>query len=340
MKTRRPRSNADKCIKPPSAMNILLGANRVLRQNFSSFIPLKALNLPLKGLMRKFIQRFGPTSLVPKRRECMTNGMIRTLSSLPVGFDLGPLRGHDPTSLLGKSWRGAVAMSASAGFRKAEMFSSNAETFFLKWNLVSWIINGKGECNPSDAQLQSLSCEDFVVVTPPPSKADQFNTVFGALPIYLPFKCERRNAAQALQELALAVGPAHRAPAAHKAVFVDNNKQALQGSVMSSALYSVMKAITGSEYTAKLYTWHSFRSYLATALFAANVKPLTIQAMLRWQTEESLRAYSRLSRHQAAKHLESAANAVIASMQTANVLYEEFEFFLQMQRMVENMNDN
>jgi hypothetical protein len=163
--------------------------------------------------------------------------------------------------------------------------------------------------------------------------------VWGALPIYLSFSSERRNAAQALQELALAVGLAHRAAIAKKAVFVDSNEQTLQGSIMASALYTVMKAITGSEQTAKLYTWHSFRSYLATALFAAGVKPLTIQAMLRWQTEESLRAYSRLSRHQAAKHLESAANAVVASVQTANVpLYEEFQLFLQMQKTVENMS--
>ena len=35
MRTRKPRSNTSKMILPQSAMNILLGANRVLRANFS-----------------------------------------------------------------------------------------------------------------------------------------------------------------------------------------------------------------------------------------------------------------------------------------------------------------
>ena len=339
MKTRRPRSKKDRCIKPQSAMNILLGANRVLKKNFLSFIPLKALKLPLRGLMRDFIQKFGPTSLVPKRRECMTNGMIRTLCDLPAGFGLGPLGSLVNGSLLSKSWRGAVAVASSTGFRKAELFESDEETMYLTWKLVSWIIQGKGVTDPTDTQLQNLTEGDFAVVTPPPSKADQFNTVWGALPVYLPFKKEQRNAAQALQQIALEVGSAFRDSAAKKAVFVKDNKMPLPASSMASALYSAMVVVTGSSETAKLYTWHSFRSYLATALYAANVKPATIQAMLRWQTEESLRAYSRLSRHMAARHLESAANAVVSSVQSTNVpLYEEFELFLEMQKMVDDMN--
>ena len=67
-------------IKPQSAMNTLMGANRVLRQNFSASIPLGALKLPLKGIMRNFLQRFGPASLVPKRRELFPNGMIQSLA--------------------------------------------------------------------------------------------------------------------------------------------------------------------------------------------------------------------------------------------------------------------
>ena len=107
---------------------------------------------------------------------------------------------------------------------------------------------------------------------------------------------------------------------------------------MASALYAAMTTITSSPISAKLYTWHSFRSYLATALHAASVKPATIQAMLRWQTDESLRAYSRLSRHEAAKFLDAAANAVVASVQTASVpMYEEFQLFLAMNQVVENM---
>ena len=339
MKTRRPRSKQDKCIKPQSALNILLGANRVLKQNYLSFIPLKALKLPLRGLMRQFILKFGPSSLVPKRREPMTNGMIRSLCNVADGFDLGPLGQFQQGTILAKSWRAAVAVAASTGLRKAELFQSNAETFFLGWNMVSWITQGVGVINPTDDQLLNLKDGDFAVLTPPPSKSDQFNAVWGALPIYLPFKSEGRNAAQALQQLALGVGTTFRKQISKNAVFVNDSKQPLSCSIMASALYKAMVQITGSSEAAKLYTWHSFRSGLATALYAAGIKPITIQAMLRWQSEESLRAYSRLSRHMAAQHLESAANAVVASVQTANVpLYEQFDLFLEMQRVVEGMH--
>ena len=139
--------------------------------------------------------------------------------------------------------------------------------------------------------------------------------------------------------MALAVGEQFRCQESQNAVFVDNNKCALQCSTMASALFRAMTTITGSREAAKLYIWHSFRSYLATALYAAGVKAPTIQAMLRWQTEESLRAYSRLSRHHAARHLDAAANAVVASVQTSNIpLYEEFQLFLEMQRVVDSMS--
>ena len=60
--------------------------------------------------------------------------------------------------------------------------------------------------------------------------------------------------------------------------------------------------------------------------------------MLRWQTEESLRAYMRLSRNEAARHLESAANAIIASVNTKDVpVYEQFQIFVAMQQAVDEM---
>jgi hypothetical protein len=268
----------------------------------------------------------------------MTNGMVRALASIPDGFMLGPLGAHDAGSITGRSWIAAVAVAVSSGFCKAEMFKSNEETFFLTWKLVSWIIAGVGVSDSSDEQLESLSSNDFSVIASPLNKSDQFNAVWGALPVYLPYKNDCRNAAAALKQLALGVEDSFRSSAASNAVFVNNDKKPLTCTLMSSALFQAMTTIAGNVQTAKLYTWHSFRSYLATALYAAGVKPATIHAMLRWQTEESLRAYMRLSRTEAAKHLEGAANAVVTSVNSANVpLYEEFQLFVAMQRMVDGI---
>ena len=136
MKTRKPRSNVDKVIKPQSAMNILLGANRVLRANFSALVPLSNSKLPLRGLMKRFVQRFGPSSLIPKRREPFTNGMINSLVALglPDNADLGTFGKLSVGSRKRMCWRAAVALATSTGFRKAELFRSNETTFFLCWS--------------------------------------------------------------------------------------------------------------------------------------------------------------------------------------------------------------
>ena len=293
MRTRKPRSNTSKMILPQSAMNILLGANRVLRANFSSFIPLSALKLPLRGLMRRFIQRFGPTSLVPKRREPFTNGMISSLVSLPDGFSLGVLGSLVSGSRLRKMWRADVSVATSTGFRKAELFESNETTFFLHWNNLHWIIDGKpvSLLDMSDDQLMALKEGDYLAMSPVPSKADQFNKVQGAHPLYLPFHSAERNAAAAVAELALDVGSELRRPG--RPVFVTSNGAAVKGAQMASAMYKAMSLLVGAE-RAKLFTWHSARISLATHLLRCKVNPATIQAILRWQTDESLRAYARL----------------------------------------------
>ena len=333
MRTHAPRSHADKVMKPQSAMNILLGANRVLRASYSSFIPLKALTLPLKGLMRQFIQKFGPLSLIPKRREPFSVGMIETLVNLPVGTKLGRLSLSD-NSLERKSWRGAVTLANSLGLRKAEMFKSDATTFFMTWLLVSWCIGGQLIANPTDAQLLGLTIRDFLLIFPPPSKSDQTNQVWGAHPAYVPFRNNLRNAAAAIRDLALAVGEERRSQG--QPLFVDSSYSALTASVMATALFHAMTMIVGG--AAKLYTWHSARISLATRLHKCGVKPSVIQAMLRWQTAESLRTYCRMSMEESAALLDRAAEATVASVQTSNIpLYEKFDFFLALQKVVDEI---
>jgi hypothetical protein len=151
-------------------MNILLGANRVLKRNFSSFVPLKALAAPLKGLMRRFVQQFGPKSLIPKRRSPFTNGMIQTLVSLPAGLNLGGFGCLDWGNRAGLSLRAAFTVAISSGMRKAELFQSDAETFFLTWSHISWIIGGQSCARPSLAQLRALGASDFMLIVPPPEQ--------------------------------------------------------------------------------------------------------------------------------------------------------------------------
>ena len=78
--------------------------------------------------MRDYIARNGPTSLVPKRREPMTNGFITSLVSLPAGTALGNQGQLDWSDLTGKCTKLAICMAAVTGFRSVEMFRSNSES--------------------------------------------------------------------------------------------------------------------------------------------------------------------------------------------------------------------
>ena len=150
------------------------------------------------------------------------------------------------------------------------------------------------------------------------------------------FHQNARNAARAVRDLALAVGEADRQP--HKPVFVNDSKQPLQARIMASALHFAVSTLVGST-RAKLFTWHSGRIYLCTALYAAGVKPQIIQAMLRWQTDESMRAYNRMSMQQYGRYVDSAAKAMIASVQSPNLpIYEQFQFFVAMNDMAAELN--
>jgi hypothetical protein len=100
--------------------------------------------------------------------------MIESLVNLPEGFNVGVLGALASGSCLRKMWRAAIAVATSTGFRKAEMFQSNETTFFLHWNNIHWNICGKltSSKDVTNEQLSSL------VISPVPSKSDQFNTVW------------------------------------------------------------------------------------------------------------------------------------------------------------------
>ena len=67
------------------------------------------------------------------------------------------------------------------------------------------------------------------------------------------------------------------------------------------------------------YSWHSARIYLACALLASGASSAQIQALCRWQTEDSLRVYARLNAARYHTLLASAASADVASVSTASL---------------------
>ena len=62
--------------------------------------------------------------------------------------------------------------------------------------------------------------------------------------------------------------------------------------------------------------------------------------MLRWQTDESLRAYARLPMQECGQLLDQCATVSIVAVQSTNLpVLERFDFFLAMHQMVEDAPD-
>ena len=183
----------------------------------------------------------------------MTNGLIQSLVALPAGTPLG--------SQWQPKWDDLQA--AVTGFRSVELFQSNNESYFLQLANISWRIRGVDVASPvTAAQLLSLSPRDFMVVTPVPSKAYQFNVAWDALPIYVAFKGTSRNAARAARDV-LPYSPFRSAPLPR-----GNGGKTLTQTFMKARLHQMLRTLLPPAQV-KNYTWHSLCSGSACMLLVA-----------------------------------------------------------------------
>ena len=67
------------------------------------------------------------------------------------------------------------------------------------------------------------------------------------------------------------------------------------------------------------YSCHSFRIYLACALYAANCPNDRIMAILRWKSEEALLIYARMNDSERTDWIEKAKRQKVASTVTAHL---------------------
>lgn len=73
------------------------------------------------------------------------------------------------------------------------------------------------------------------------------------------------------------------------------------------------------EDSARLYSWHSFRIGLACALKAAGAPDPTILALCRWRSKEYIPTYGRINHEMSCGWLDAAASQDISSIQTPNI---------------------
>ena len=94
-------------------------------------------------------------------------------------------------------------------------------------------------------------------------------------------------------------------------------RQTQEGSGSSNRARQLDRALR-SIIPRKAYSWHSARIGLACRLLAAGATSAQIQALCRWQTEDSLRVYARLNPDKYNALLASARTADPSSVSTAS----------------------
>ena len=99
-------------------------------------------------------------------------------------------------------------------------------------------------------------------------------------------------------------------------LFTDTNGGRLKRPFLETVLKSWLR-LTGVDPVT--HPWHSWRSYLASALKAAGADNSTIKAMVRWVSDKSLKIYARDSRSDYCSWLAKAATASVDAVNLSSL---------------------
>jgi hypothetical protein len=318
----RPRRSADPVPQPQSALNVILGIRRMHKDKGYPMIAMPMVNSVFRGMMARVRDEYAdshPDLLLPKRKEPFDRAVIEGISNVRSGsvrYAGQPLIWESP---VGKSLWALFCTLLVTGFRKSEVArrsGTDAHPIAMRGNLT-FRVRGQYLDAPSPAQLASMQVGDCVLIRPPPSKADQFGTVWGASPIYLAWGCEPRNAARALVEMELA-DPISTVEQRRVTPLFALNGRALLAGHLDAFLHAMLRTFMSAAHASQ-YSWHSARIYLACALLAAGASTGQIQAICRWMTEQSLHIYARMNETAYTYWLNRAMRMPIDSVRATNL---------------------
>ena len=314
----RSRTPGRAFIKPRSALAYPLAIVRIFAR-WSVVMPsYKLLKAALAYLSRLYLAYYGPYSLAPHRAEPMKYSMALRMDAIPDGEAVGSISWHhnDHDVFM---FRCINRTLWPTGFRLAAVVRhTSGEIMYFTFESLTWSIGGAIVTKPTAAQLASLRPgKDFARLAPPREKPDQWAEIHYNFPAILMYFDEPGNAAAGLRDLELRVGCAADARATTP-LFHDATGQPYTPAFLDRFLKTVLRHCFGDR-AASIFTWHSYRAGLASALYAANVDDGTIQLICRWMCPESLHVYRRMGTARHATLVRSAMGARVDLIQTANV---------------------
>jgi hypothetical protein len=319
--TGRPRDRSRSSIKPKSALAYPLAIIRIFARWGVTMPSYKVLKAAVAGLARSYLAYHGPMSLAPKRAEPMKFGMVRELYAIPsagtVRIGSVPWSDADHNVFI---FRRLICVMMVTAFRLGEIVShSSGEIMYLTFESLTWVIGGVAISHPTAAQLALLRPGiDGARLAPPRSKPDQTGEIHCPFSVVLTFHPDDPiNAAAALRDLELRVGSSVANRAATP-LFCDASGEPYTHHFLHSLLRAALAHLYG-EAVASLYSFHSFRSGLATALHAAGVDDAMIQLICRWMCPESLHVYRRMGVAEHESSVRKASRCHVDCTQSVNV---------------------
>ena len=262
-------------------------------------VPLRHVELAVRGMCREYIDLYGVGGLIPERKLPFSHTIMRDMFRTRDGSSRGALT-VDWGSYFWKSVRACFATLAEEGSRKDEVAKAKASTPFRKGRFtfasLRWKIDGREVASPSRAQLRSLRAGDGVWLIHGVAKNDPRGAYFAATPSFLAYRPDaERCACRELAELEIAAALAPSARATTP-LFGPEPGEEFHHSQLDRAL-QLLLACGAKVPEAELdnYSVHSFRVFAACALLAADCPRWTIKRLLRWRGDDSLEIYARLN---------------------------------------------
>lgn len=158
---------------------------------------------------------------------------------------------------------------------------------------VTYRIGGQVYVDPPPHVLAKMRTGDVVYLAPKGAKCDQWGTCWGTEPVVLPYHDSELNPAKWLKDMETQ-WPCGAEQREYVALFSRHDGTPFPDSVFSSLIHSVLEQVVGRE-RARLYSPHSWRVWLASALRVLGAPDALIQAFGRWMNPESLKIYSRMT---------------------------------------------
>ena len=314
-----PKTPGRKFIKPRSALAYPLAVIRIYGRWGIAMPGYRAMKGQLHGLMRQYLAYHGPYSLAPRRAEPMRFEMVMRMNRLSL------TAGH---KIRGKSWsddthdvfmfRRINVFIFPAGTRLAALVShSSGEIMFFTRSSVWLVTMHVVILDPTPEQWRALASGAQICIAPPREKPDPFGEIHCPFPITFTYDPDDPECpAAAVRDIELRF-PCRGAEREHTPLFADANGAPYTHGALDDWLKAVLRYVFGN-CVASIFTWHSYRSGLATALHASGCPDAMIMLICRWMCPESLHVYRRMGTAEHERFVRAARNVSVDVLQSAN----------------------